>query len=345
MLRLRRIAIGGALFLLLLLVVGCRPAAESAGSHIALSAAHELIFLDSTRAATAICRDRTDDYFERVRVRDMTLQLGMPDEPIVDTVALRQRYQRALAASVRDFRDGERALLATQLQEIYPVVAARFPGLWPPRIELIKVTGEHFGSSAFYTREQGIYFPAAQLEFPPAPRVLRQVLLHEVFHLISRRFRERQAALYQTIGFVAPEFPLLLPDSLADNRLLNPDGIPEDWLIRIDSRWALPVIYRAEHVAARTDFIAALEQTYVSFTLRAGAFLPVGEEVDLTRTPAFLRQTGGNTDYTIHPDEILAEHFTLLFLELTGLPAPESPAGKQALDRLAAQLRAISGKS
>jgi hypothetical protein len=312
---------------------------------VALAAGHDLVFLDSTRAAAAICRDRTDGYFERVRIPDLALQLGIPNQFIADTVALRQRYRRSLAASVRDFRSSERALLTTELQKIYPAVATRFPGLWPPHIELIKVSGEHFGSSAFYTREEGIYFPAAQLEFPPARRVLRQILLHEVFHLISRRYREQQAALYRTIGFAAPAYPLHLPDSLADNRLLNPDGIPEDWLIRLDSVWALPVIYRAGRVPERADFTAAMQQTYVAFTLRAGAFHPATAATDLTRTASFLRQTGGNTDYTIHPDEILADHFVLLFPELTSLPVPEQPAGSRALERLAAQLQAISGKS
>ena len=333
---------------LLLVGSGCRQR-EAAGADPAyaeevLSATATLAFLDSSRAAAAIIRDSTDRYFEKVRIPDIALQLGQPNHPVIDTLAFRRAYERSLATSVRSFDAAERALLTGYLREIYPVVTAQFPGIWPERIELIKITGTHFGPTAFYTREQGIYIPAEQFTGVPSDRLWKQVLLHEVFHLVSRRYRNVQAEWYALIGFSAPGYPIVLPDSLSENRLLNPDGIPEDWLIGLDSLLALPVIYRAERVAAGADFTDAMQQDYWVLTLRAGAyrFAPVQEEV--TKLPAFRLQTGGNTDYLIHPDEILAENFLRLFPELTGLPVPERPEGRRVVEALRSKLRAVSSK-
>lgn len=331
------------------LLFGCRPdpAPDPTGpsARVALSPDHTLVFLDSAQAARAILLDTTDAYFERVRVRDIALQLGTPVAEIKDTAALRAAYPVALAAEVRPFEPAERTLLLEQFRKLFPVLEERFPGLWPARIELVKVTGTHFGSAAFYTREMGIYFPAAQLRYPPEANVLRQILLHELFHLISRRHRDRQADWYATIGFTPPDHPIQLPDSLRANRLLNPDGIPEDWIIRLDSLVALPVIYRADRVAPGLSFSDALQSAYLPLVLEAGRYRVAPPGRNPARTRAFLRLTGGNTNYIIHPDEILAENFLRLFPELTGMAPPGNAAGQRVVSQLAKLLSALSTDS
>ena len=48
-----------------------------------------------------------------------------------------------------------------------------------------------------------------------------------------------------------------------------------------------------------------------------------GELLRLYRQAAgFSQQIGGNTGYIIHPDEILADNFTLLVLGRTNVPSP-----------------------
>lgn len=338
------------LFGLLVGLSSCRetapvPVDSAAYATYPLSETDSLIFLDSARAARAILRDSTDGFFELVRVRDIALQLGEPNARIEDTVAYQRRYKASLAKSVLPFLGAEREQLAGYLQEIFPVVEARFPGLWPDRIELVKISGTHFGPSAFYTREEGIYIPTQQLEAGLSDLVWKRVLLHEIFHIISREHRNRQAEWYDIIGFVAPEYPIRLPDSLSRNRLSNPDGIPEDWLIRLDSMVALPLIFREDYVPANTDFTEALRETYLPLALREGAYYPLPQANDLTQTGAFQRQTGGNTDYIIHPDEILAENFLRLFPELTGLPVPRRKEGKRVVEELRNALLAIPAES
>ena len=48
--------------------------------------------------------------------------------------------------------------------------------------------------------------------------------------------------------------------------------------------------------------------------------------VDVREVQGFFEQIGQNTDYIIHPEEILAENFSLLFVESSPVPTPAIPA-------------------
>jgi len=45
--------------------------------------------------------------------------------------------------------------------------------------------------------------------------------------------------------------------------------------------------------------------------------------LDVSKVQGFYEQVGSNTDYIIHPEEILADNFKFLLVGMTNLPSPE----------------------
>jgi hypothetical protein len=142
--------------------------------------------------------------------------------------------------------------------------------------------------------------------------------------------------LYQAIGFVkCAELPF--PPELKPRKLTNPDAPQNDHCIRIgvDSQdhWAIPVLYsRTETYDTRRggEFFNYLEfkLLLVERAKDSDAVKPLYEgqqprQVGPRQASGFYEQIGNNTQYIIHPEEILADNFAFLVLGRPNLPSPE----------------------
>lgn len=284
-----------------------------------------LYFLDSLEAAAQVQKDAATEYFQRIRPLDMRLQMGRaaPSDSL-GRDSLLGLYRAFLARQVRSFSTEEAQLLRGLLRQAYGLVEALPPGLWPDTVRLAKISGKAYGPEAFYTREKCIMLPAEQLAATNRARLL-PVLLHELFHIYSRYHPEQQRRLYKMIGFRAIRKKLQWADSLDQLILLNPDGV--NWRYRIQLKYQgrdrpfVPLL-TARYLNATT--LPYLE--HLAFGLHP---LEEGEEekwrivpeaVPLGELPAFYEKVGDNTDYIIHPDEILADNFVLLALSHSEAP-------------------------
>ncbi len=161
-------------------------------------------------------------------------------------------------------------------------------------------------------------------------RIPTDIFLHELFHILSRHNSELRRRLYQTISFSPCKNELILPESLRDYKITNPDAPLIDYFIKIayrgDVYQAVPILYTDRDYTGNAFF----------YYLNTG--LMAIEEVDGTHSPIlqnnqpviisysyagdFLRQVGRNTNYTIHPDEILADNFVLFVKRERDVPIP-----------------------
>lgn len=324
----------GLLMVLGLLLFGaCRQEAEST-EFVLLDSDHVVAFLSPQVGGQIIREDPIEGYFDHIRPLDMALQLRQSVDNFSTPEALLSYYRQSLANAVTAFDPRDKNRLAGIFQELFQEVEARYPGLWPDTVQLLQVKPFHLGEGVYFTRQGAILMPESDVD-----RALREdlatVLLHEVFHLYSRRFRQERDSMYALIQFERPGFPIRIPKDLEPRLLLNPDAVDTDYVLQLDSIWTIPLIFQATTEApAHTDYLDALQIRYFELDTIRDTLVVREPQRNWVQSPAFRKATGGNTDYIIHPEEILADNFTLLFGRQLGQPRILSERGKQVLDRL-----------
>jgi hypothetical protein len=193
----------------------------------------------------------------------------------------------------------------------------------PVTIVLVHTSGDEEGGAA-YTRGAAIVLPTKVLAYPAGQ--LDRLMLHELFHILSRHDGALRAKLYRIIGFELCE-PIEPPPSLAIRRITNPDAPLIDCTIELDGpdgkKYACaPILYaKAQHYEPAQNMTLFQQLTFRLLVVerRAGRWQPAlakGEPVviDPRQEPAFLDKVGKNTNYIIHPDEILADNFVKLVM-------------------------------
>jgi hypothetical protein len=206
---------------------------------------------------------------------------------------------------------------------------ARFPLPLPKTIYLIKTTGEEEGHAA-YTQGSGLVFPTSLI--PPEPRLV----YHELFHILSRANPELREKLYKAIGFVKCA-EVELPEKLKVRKITNPDGPRNDHCIAVqvagEPVWAVPLLLsRSERYDPNRggEFFDYMEHQFLIVTRDSNSpppkMSPAGQEprlVSQAELSGFFEQIGRNTEYTIHPDEILADDFASLMMQDRNVRSPE----------------------
>jgi hypothetical protein len=145
--------------------------------------------------------------------------------------------------------------------------------------------------------------------------------------------RER---LYAAIGFVKCD-EVAFPFALKARMITNPDAPSSDHFIRlrVDSQGslAIPILFSSTEkydVVRGGEFFNYLQfqLLLVERTDGSPAVRPMYDgrnpkTVGIGEVSGFFEQVGNNTQYIIHPEEILADNFALLVLRNGSLPSPE----------------------
>ncbi len=202
----------------------------------------------------------------------------------------------------------------------------------PKTVLLIQMSGKDEANAA-YTRGAAILLPRERVQ-KLKPDALDRLLLHELFHVLSRHAPELRRDLYRIIGFEVCE-PIALPPSLADLKLTNPDAPLIDCHIKLtdggETFQAAPILYSSS-ATYDADKQPPLFK-YLTFRLmkveqHEGRWRPLLKEgepvlIDSAQSQSFANQIGQNTKYIIHPDEILADNFVHLVMQTEKLPSPQ----------------------
>ena len=203
----------------------------------------------------------------------------------------------------------------------------------PPTIQLIKTTGSEEGNAA-YTRGTAIVLPKSELGKNQSQ--LTKLVCHELFHILSRHNPALREELYGILGFVRCD-DLEFPRELAARKITNPDGPRNDHFIRLEidgqKRAAIPVLFSKTEtydVARGGEFFEYLDFQFLVVEVESTSPRPkviyensAPKLVGPGAVSGFLEQVGKNTQYLIHPDEILADNFALLILGEQNVPSPE----------------------
>jgi hypothetical protein len=215
----------------------------------------------------------------------------------------------------------------------------------PARVYFIKTSGREEGHAA-YTRQTAIVLPVNILS--SSDQEIQKTIAHELFHIASHASPKLAKSLYQTIGFRycgEIEFPA----NLATRKITNPDAPKNDYCIRLklggQSTWAVPILLSRTSqydVSRGGEFFEYLQLVLLLVEVANGGSSPrvlydsYGPRLAaLQQVSGFFEQVGRNTEYVIHPEEIVADNFALLVLQQRNVPSPEVLAGiRRSLTRI-----------
>jgi hypothetical protein len=186
----------------------------------------------------------------------------------------------------------------------------------PETILLIKTTGWEEGGANGYTRDNAIYLNERSLS--------HDLILHEIFHIISRYNETKRDRVYSTMGFALTN-DIVYCDDL---RITNPDTPTLKHFVKLrhqnrDIEGAL--IIRASREYDGGGFFSFVRKYVLVLDRVDGVHVPKmvdGHELLLRfdQVQDLYRQIGSNTAYNIHQEETAADHFTEALLGNTMLP-------------------------
>jgi len=220
---------------------------------------------------------------------------------------------------------------------------------FPEKIYFVKTTGAEEGDQE-YTRANALIFPESALAAAKLPS-LKATIAHELFHVLSRNAPELRDELYAVIGF-RPCGEVPFPPALVSRRITDPDAPRNDHCILVQTdtgpAWTVPILFsKAVHYdVAKGGQFFQYAQLKLLVVQRAGDspsatahYDPANVRLlDVDQVHGFYEQVGRNTNYTIHPEEILADNFRLLLLGEADVRSPE------VLQNLATALKHSQGK-
>lgn len=264
-----------------------------------------------------------DDFVSRLSPFDRAARMK------TDRAVTEQEYLAFVAKNVLDWAPGEEDTVQTAFNSL----AAKLNELnlpFPKTIFFIKTTGDEEGH-AEYTRANAIILPQNALA-ASRTSALRGTIAHELFHVLSRNAPDLRDRAYAAIGF-QPCGEISFPPSLASRKITNPDAPKNDHCIRIESGqksiWAVPILFsKSEHYnpAAGGEFFDYLDFKFlvVQKSDSHATYDPSKITLlDVNQLQGFYEQIGRNTDYILHPEEILADNFEYLLIGKPNLPSPD----------------------
>lgn len=267
-----------------------------------------------------------DDFVQRLSPFDRAARKK------TDKTVSEAEFLEFVGRNVIDWTSEEMQSVQAAIEALAPLLRdLRFS--WPPIVQLIKTTGAEEGNAA-YTRATAIVLPKSELG--KGQDHLKKLISHELFHILSRQNPELREKLYSIIGFSRCN-EIKLPPELERRKITNPDAPRNDHFIRVkiedQESLAVPILLSSSEtydVQREGEFFEYLQLQFlvVEKDRASGNFkpAPAGSSPKLVgaqQISGFMEQVGKNTDYIIHPEEILAENFALLLLPEAKVASPE----------------------
>lgn len=269
-----------------------------------------------------------DDYIRRLSPFDRSARMKV-DRPIPE-----KEFLTFVGKNISEWTIDEIHKTQESLAQISALLSDR-PLSFPATIQLIKTTGREEGNAA-YTRGTAIAIPQGELS--KNGKELQKLICHELFHVLSRQNPELRKKLYTVIGFTeCDEVPF--PPELASRKITNPDAPRNDHFIQVVDLgtghpcFVLPILYSTAQTydpKRGGEFFGYLRFQFLVLekTTNPRQFNVVYENgspklLDPQNVSGFLEKIGRNTQYIIHPEEILADNFALLILGEQKVPSPE----------------------
>ncbi|QSH42351.1 M48 family metalloprotease [Lentisphaerota bacterium ZTH] len=244
--------------------------------------------------------------------------------------AARLRLKRPVSAaefksyirhSVKDWTPAEEKIILAALARCSSKLK-NYYHLLPENIYVIRTSGQEECNTTGYTRGKAIIL--SDTIFKQSRQEVEFLLMHELFHIITRHNPGIREPLYALIGFKKCIEPSL-PAALEKRRITNPDALYNDYAIKVLRNkchyWVVPRLYISHTFvspATQGRLFDYINMVFVVVskgdTAKPGQISCEPYLMGMGEVSGFFEQVGRNTFYVIHPEEILADNFALMIV-------------------------------
>lgn len=222
----------------------------------------------------------------------------------------------------------------TEFTEAFESIRRKCAGLralFPDTIYLVKTTGLEEGYGVYSRGSNAIVFPSKEHVVEGVD--LEFILTHELFHILTKNNEAFKERLYKIVGF-SKTFNLALDSALSACKATNPDAARNDYYftstVGVDTLALMPFIlfgspYDMDRKGLFFDYIAL---SFIAVELKQDRCTPLYKDgkprlLEPAQVPRYFELVGHNTEYIIHPEEVLADNFTLLIQGGPVMPNPD----------------------
>lgn len=253
----------------------------------------------------------SDDYTIKLSKFDYASKFKSTE--VIDLSQMKESYLDAVV----DFDENHIKALEKIVTQVNELLKDKSINL-PDEITIILTNGNVEGGAA-YTRGSSIIFPSNNVSSK-----MVELFTHELFHVYSRYNMDKREAMYNLIGYTKCD-ELIMPDSLKDLTIANPDAPDNNYYITVDYNNEkvsfIPIIYSEVPYDLETNqsFFRYLNDDMLGVTVDGNIPRPIlidGKPllVKKENITNFYEQIGENTHYTYHPEETIADNFALLVM-------------------------------
>jgi hypothetical protein len=259
--------------------------------------------------------------------------------------ATTQEFLDFVSESALDWTPSEQEYWGMLVDRLSDAVAGL--NLRVPNWFMVKTTGlEEFGF--VYSRHNGIMLPSGRLAIAGDERRDFFLLAHELFHLLSAINPSLRHDLYELLGFVRFD-GFTHPPELEGRRLSNPGGHYNEHALSVQTangmRHVIPVVQSSvpleEIIQLPTSgppaVAGVLEIVLLPVDVATGQVMrdAAGNVIRYGfGNTDWVQRMARNSDYIIHPEELMADNFALLIeWRLNGVPPTTTPGGFPVADQ------------
>lgn len=186
----------------------------------------------------------------------------------------------------------------------------------PETIYFVASAGWEEGGARGYTREDAIYLNHTQIS--------KDLVLHELFHVLTRYNVQKRDEIYATLRFVKCNDL----DYQEDLRITNPDAPSLCHFVTFkyqNQENFGAIIIRSAREYSGGGFFSYVEKKILLLEEHNSSFYPMRRDgkyvfIDFADASRLYSKIGRNTAYSIHQEEVSAEHFVALMTAKTDLP-------------------------
>src|SRR5690606_29697576 len=255
----------------------------------------KLIFVSQEEAAKLM--GTSDEYSKGMSKYDIASRTRNPANN------REEQYLAFAAAQAQEWEEDEITVLRVKINQVKEKIEGLGLKLsFPKEIKLIKSTLEEEGDVISYTRTNYMVFKG---------EVNEEFIIHELFHILTRYNPEKRDEIYKTIGFNKSN-RITYPSAINDHIVTNPDApiIEHTINLTIDGaqKEAVFILYSGKDYESGSFFEQMLQKLMlVEGSANNKAAVLVDDKpvlYDFSAASDLTEKLGGNTNYTLHPEEI-----------------------------------------
>lgn len=267
--------------------------------------------------------NRNDPFAKNISIVDAQIRLDKAD-------ATKEELLEALLYDVEEWTDLEQELINSCISDIEDKL--RYLDLdlrLPEEISFIKSNMNSDMEAMGFTRGTSVILYDQIIELNTES--LKRLIIHELFHVITRNNPDLRKKLYKIINFTVLDSEIEIPEDLKEKIISNPDVERHDsfasFTINGTPQNCMMVIYANREFEPGQSTFSYLSVGLIPLDAAYKPIIEDGKTVvyDLQEAENFTDVVGKNTGYVIDPEEVLADNFEIMITGRDNLPNPEIP--------------------